>query len=93
MRKLRVPKSVSVSAIAVALLALALPPVAFSQGCSLCYSQAANSGARLIGALRSGIVILIIPPLSICLGAMFFTYRKRNLFHQADRRLESWSDW
>lgn len=93
MPRLRTQNLVLVAAIAVALLTLALPPIAFSQGCSLCYTQAANSGARLIRALRSGIVILIIPPLSICLGAMFLTFRKRNQFHQADRHLETGSDW
>jgi hypothetical protein len=75
------------------LAALAVPPPAFSQGCSLCYTQAANSGARLIQALRNGIVILIIPPVSMCLGAMVLAYRKRNRFHQADTRPESRSDW
>ncbi len=89
-----VGKSALLLAIAVAaLLALALPPLAFSQGCSLCYTQAANSGARFIRALRNGIVILIIPPLSMCIGAMVMAYRKRNRFHQADRDAEQASDW
>lgn len=87
-------KSAFLLAIAVVMLiALALPPRAFSQGCSLCYTQAANSGARLIRALRSGIVILVIPPLSMCVGAMVLAYRKRNQFHQADRCTEQGSDW
>lgn len=73
-------------------LALVFPPVAFSQGCSLCYTQAANSGARLIKALRGGIVILIVPPLSMCVTAMVVAYRRRNQFRQADH-LESGSDW
>jgi len=83
-----------VVAIALVLLAaLALPPVAFSQGCSLCYTQAANSGVRLIRALRTGIVILILPPLSMCLAAMALAYRKRNQFQQADRCREPGADW
>lgn len=76
-----------------ALVALALPPFAFSQGCALCYTQAANSGARLIQALRDGIVILIIPPLAMCLGAMVLAYRKRNQFHRADTPAEERFDW
>jgi len=92
-RKFRIQELALLAVIAVALLALALPPLAFSQGCSLCYTQAANSGARLIRALRSGIVILIIPPLSICLGAIFLTCNKRNQFHRADRSPEAGSDW
>jgi len=72
---------------------LTLPPLAFSQGCALCYTQAANSGARMIQALRNGIVILIIPPLSMCLGAMVLVYRKRNQFRRADTQVESRSEW
>jgi hypothetical protein len=34
----------------------------FSQSCALCYTQAASAGARMIQALRSGILILIVPP-------------------------------
>lgn len=93
-RKLMVGKPALLVAIAVAvLLALMLPALAFSQGCSLCYTQAANSGARFIRALRNGIVILIIPPLSMCIGAMVVAYRRRNQFHQADRGTEQVSDW
>lgn len=94
MKKLRTRKSLLMVTIALAVLAtLAFPPMAFSQGCSLCYTQVANSGARLIRALRSGILILIIPPLSMCVGMMVAAYRKRNQFHQADRSLEPRSDW
>ena len=75
------------------LVALTLTPLAFSQGCALCYTQAANSGARMIRALQHGIVILIIPPLSMCLGAMVLAYRKRNQFKQTDARTETGSDW
>ena len=77
----------------VVLLALTITPLALSQGCALCYTQAANSGARMIQALRNGIVILIIPPLCLCLGAMVLAYRKRNHFNQADARVEPGSDW
>ncbi len=94
MRKVIAGRSVFVVAMAATvLLALALPPLAFSQGCSLCYTQAANSGARLIRALRSGIVILVVPPLSMCIGAMVVAYRKRNQFRQADGCAERGSDW
>lgn len=75
------------------IVALALPPLAFSQGCALCYTQAAASGARMIQALRSGIVVLIIPPVSICLGAIALAYRRRDQFNQTDTRVEPSSDW
>ena len=94
MRKLIGPRSLLGFSIALLVLAaLVLPSPAFSQGCALCYTQAANSGARLIRALRSGIVILIIPPLSLCLGAMVLAYRRRNQFHQADQDAQPASDW
>ena len=92
--KIRQSEFVRLSAIfLVALLALTITPLAFSQGCSLCYTQAANSGARMIRALKSGIVILIIPPISMCLGAMVLAYRRRNQFNQANPREENGSDW
>ncbi len=94
MRNSRIRKSLFAVAIALAVFTcVAFPSLAFSQGCSLCYTQVANSGARMVRALRSGIVILIIPPLSMCVGMMVAAYRKRNQFHQADRSLEPGSDW
>lgn len=93
MYKSRLQTSTLVAVLAVGLLAVALPATAFAQGCSLCYTQAANSGNRLIRALRNGIVILIIPPLSLCFGAMFLAFRKRNQFYEANGHLESGSDW
>lgn len=92
--KMRIRNHFRAIGILLAVLAvLALPPLAFPQGCALCYTQAANSGTRLIRALRSGIVILIVPPLSICIGAMVLAYRKRNQYHQADDCLQPGSDW
>jgi hypothetical protein len=57
---------------------LALP--AFSQNCALCYTQAASSGARMIAALRSGILVLIIPPTLMSIAMIFVVHRKRNQF-------------
>ena len=42
-------------------LALVVPAPVFAQSCSLCYTQAASATARFIQALRSGILVLIIP--------------------------------
>jgi hypothetical protein len=66
-----------------ALSALLLTPsMAFAQNCALCYTQAAGSGSRLIQALRSGIIILVLPPMIICLGIAYMTYQKRNQFNE-----------
>jgi len=77
----------------VLLLVLTFSPASFGQGCALCYTQAAASGARMIRALRNGIVVLIIPPLSMCLAAVLFAYRKRNQFNRTDSSLDSGSGW
>jgi hypothetical protein len=77
----------------VALAMLVAPLPAFSQSCALCYTQAASAGARMIQALRSGILILIVPPTFMSIGMIFIVYRKRNQFRQADYTPESDRNW
>lgn len=67
---------------AVAVLLFAAP--AFSQSCALCYTQAAASGGKFIAALRSGIVILMVPPMFMSVGITWLAYRKRNQFRSTD---------
>jgi hypothetical protein len=57
---------------------LLMPSSAYAQSCALCYTQAASSGARMIQALKSGILILIAPPTFMSIGLFFVCYRKRN---------------
>jgi hypothetical protein len=66
--------------------------VASAQSCALCYTQAASSGSRLIHALRSGIIVLIIPPALMSIGITILAYRKRNQFNDASR-LTQIDDW
>jgi hypothetical protein len=66
----------------VLLVALIMPALTFAQSCALCYSQAAGSGVRLIQALRSGILILVFPPMLISIVLAVMTYRKRNQFNE-----------
>jgi hypothetical protein len=66
--------------LAAALLLLA-PAAVFAQSCSLCYTQAAATTARFIQALRSGILILMVPPMLMSVGFTVITYRRRNTFH------------
>ena len=75
------------------LVMLAAPLPAFSQGCALCYTQAASATARFIAALRSGILVLIIPPMFMSVGITVLAYRKRNQFRQADHTPESDRIW
>jgi hypothetical protein len=76
-----------------AMVTLAAPPAAFSQSCALCYTQAASAGARMIQALQSGILILIVPPtfLSVCM--IFVMRHKSNQFRQAESETESERPW
>ena len=63
-------------------IALLAPVLASAQSCALCYTQAAGSGSRMIRALRSGILILAIPPMLICGGIAWMAYKKRNQFDE-----------
>jgi len=73
------------------LLLTAVP--AFSQSCALCYTQAASAGARMIQALKSGILILILPPTLGSIGMIFVVHRKRNQVRRTERGDESGQDW
>jgi cbb3-type cytochrome oxidase subunit 3 len=83
--KSQVERPLPLLAIAIVFLALLAAPLsAFSQSCSLCYTQAASAGARMIQALQSGILILIVPPTLVSVGMIFVVYRKRNQFRRDD---------
>lgn len=71
-----------VAIVAGLLLLTALP--AFSQGCALCYTQASAAGARMIQALKSGILILVIPPTLASVGIIFVLHHKRNQVRRAE---------
>lgn len=61
---------------------LAVPSIVSAQSCALCYTQAAGSSDRLVQALRSGILILVAPPMLICIGIAVMAYKKRNQFNE-----------
>lgn len=67
-----------VGAMLAGLIIVLAPVPAFAQSCALCYTQAASSGARMIQALKSGILILIAPPTLMSVGLLFVCYRRRN---------------
>ena len=73
----------------VGLAMLASPPLTFSQSCALCYTQAASTGARMIQALRSGILILIVPPTLMSVCMVFILKHKQNQFRQPNDKPES----
>ena len=73
-------------------LLLASNAAAYAQSCALCYTQAASAGHRFIQGLRTGILVLIVPPMFMSVGITVLAYRKRNLTN--DQRTEnSANDW
>jgi hypothetical protein len=81
------------SAAFLAALFIAAAPPAFSQSCALCYTQAASSGARMIDALKSGILILIIPPTLASVALIGVCYRKRNQYRREEFASEMERSW
>ena len=69
----------------VGVVILLMPSSAFSQSCALCYTQAASSGSRMIQALKSGILVLIVPPTLGSVGMIFVMHRKRNQVRRTDQ--------
>jgi hypothetical protein len=74
----------------VALFVLLTPLLAFSQNCALCYTQTSSAGARMIQALRSGILIMVIPPTLGSIGMIFVVRRKRNQIRRPESAGEDW---
>jgi len=84
-------KSLGFAGLALLVLLTALP--AFSQNCALCYTQAASAGARMIQALKSGILILVIPPTLGSIGMLFIVHHKRNQVRRMEHGDEPGQDW
>ena len=76
--------SLLISVALIGLLILAVPRSASPQSCALCYTQAASSGSRMIQALKSGILILIVPPTLLSVAMIFVLYHKRNQVRHED---------
>jgi hypothetical protein len=72
------------------LFVLLLPLPAFSQNCALCYTQASSAGARMIEALRSGILVMVIPPTLGSIGMIFVVRRRNNRFKREESAAEDW---
>jgi hypothetical protein len=87
-----ISKSIATALIALAAFTLFLSTPAHAQSCALCYTQAASAGARMIQALKSGILVLIAPPTLMSVGVIFVCYRKRNQTMKDDSN-ESDREW
>jgi energy-coupling factor transporter transmembrane protein EcfT len=73
-----------------ALCVAILVPISLSaQGCALCYTQAAGSGVKMIAALKSGILVLMFPPMGICALITWLGYKKRNRYYSIEEQSKS----
>jgi hypothetical protein len=80
------------SALVVGLL-LAANAVAHAQSCALCYTQAASASHRLIQGLRTGILVLIVPPMFMSVGITILAYKKRNRTNDKRESPDSRNGW
>ena len=71
--------SLAALAVGLAVLLTQLAPHAAAQGCAMCYQNAAASGAQGRAALRHGILILMLPALTLFLGICGLIYHRRDL--------------
>jgi hypothetical protein len=55
--------------------------LAYAQGCAMCYTSAASAKAGALQALRSGILILLVPALMMFAGIFVVIYRSRDRFN------------
>ena len=62
---------------AIAVLCISAPHAA-AQGCAMCYQSAASSGSEGRLALRHGILILLLPAVSLFVGIFVLIYHRRD---------------
>jgi hypothetical protein len=72
---------------------LALNAACYAQSCALCYTQAAGAGHRFVQGLRTGILVLIVPPMFMSVGITVLAYRKRNRTTDAKALDASGNGW
>jgi hypothetical protein len=72
---------------------LALHGVGYAQSCALCYTQAASASHRMIQGLRTGILVLIVPPMFMSVGITVLAYKKRNRTNGDKQSPASRNDW
>jgi len=76
-----------------AAVVLAANAACYAQSCALCYTQAAGAGHRLIQGLRTGILVLIIPPMFMSAGITVLAYKKRNRTNETKESEKSNNGW
>ncbi len=81
MPRMRLGKWLGRMAVVAASLARGL--TAFAQSCPLCYRAAVAGKAGVIHALRSGILVLLVPLLLILGAIVLVAFRRRDQFNDA----------
>ena len=76
-----------------AALVLAANAACYAQSCALCYTQAAGAGHRFIQGLKTGILVLIVPPMFMSVGITVLAYKKRNRTNEQKNSDKSDNDW
>ncbi len=76
--------------VAAGLIPLLAGPQAYAQGCAMCANDAAALKASALAALRSGVLILLVPPLLAFIGIFVFAFRSRERFGEEDP--DAWRD-
>jgi hypothetical protein len=66
-------------ALGLSLLLMSFAPSAAAQGCAMCYQNASASGPQGAQALRHGILVLMLPTLTLFTGIFALIYRRRNV--------------
>lgn len=77
----------------IAAVVVATNAACYAQSCALCYTQAAGAGHKLIQGLRTGILVLIIPPMFMSAGITILAYRKRNRTNETKESEKPNNDW
>ena len=68
--------------LATLILTLAAATPAHAQGCAMCYNTAAAASPGAIHALRSGILVLLFPPLAMFVAIFTVALRRRRFDEQ-----------
>jgi hypothetical protein len=82
--------SARIKAALAGVIVLAWNTAAYAQSCALCYTQAAAAGQRFIQGLRTGILVLIVPPMFMSVGITWLAYSKRNKTNDRDHDSDQW---
>ncbi len=83
----------SLRAALVGAIVVATNAACYAQSFALCYTQAAGAGHRFIQGLRTGILVLIVPPMFMSVGITILAYKKRNRTNDRPESRKSAYDW